>query len=254
MRRIANHISLLLCLVFCACTATEPTGNFDGHNVSIAYLWSLCDDRSVAIKDDLRIQGFVVANNKLGELHRSIVVADETGGIEIKIDCDDTDLHFPLYSEVDVRCSGLHIGREGLKSVLGTPPTAEYVVDRIAESQMHNIIDVRHTAIAPPRAIRRKISELSSYDMLNYIRIDSVRFADEELGKRWVAYGDDGKPQTTIHHITDGTHFARVVVDKGVIYGIEELPSGEFFCIGILDYHDGDLALRITNHQVITYE
>ena len=254
MRRIANHISLLLCLAFCACTATEPTGNFEGESVSIAYLWSLCDDRSVAIKEDLRSRGFVVANDKLGELHRSIVVADDTGGIEIKIDCDDTDLYFPLYSEVDVYCSGLHIGREGLKSVLGTPPTAEYVVDRIPESEMHNIIDVRHTATTPPRAIRRKISELSSYDMLNYIRIDSVRFVDEELGERWVMLDDEGKTQTTIHHITDGTDFARIVVDKGVIYGIEELPGGELFCIGILDYYDGDLALRIINHQVITYE
>lgn len=254
MRRIANYISIMVLMLLAACNATEPKGEFEHKSYSIAYLRSMCSERSVAIKDDINIRGRVIANDKLGELRRGIVIADETGGIELKVDCNDIDLRLPLYSEVELRCTGLHVGREGLKCVLGAAPTQEYVVDRVSDEELDNVIAMRAIASTPPRAERRRICELTAYDILSYIRIDSIQFISEEQGLCWCKRDDSGALTTTTRHLTDSHDTLRVVVDKGAIYANEELPYGEFFAMGVLDYHDGDMALRIMNHQVIPYK
>jgi hypothetical protein len=130
MRRTAHYISLILCLLLASACSKDSSQN-NPQRVSIAYLWSLCSERSVAIKSDIYIEGHVVANDKLGEKHKSIVIADNTGGIELKIEDEKINSYIPLFSHVELRCSGLHVGREGGKTVVGAPPTSEHVVDRI---------------------------------------------------------------------------------------------------------------------------
>jgi hypothetical protein len=91
----------------------------------------MATERSQMIKQDIYVEGYVVANDKLKELEYAIVIDDSTAGIELKIDCQYIEPTIPLFSHVRLNCAGLHIGREGAKLVIGAPPTGEYVVDRL---------------------------------------------------------------------------------------------------------------------------
>lgn len=248
MRRIALLVSMLLLALSCARDDGEP--QFGGE-VSVAYLRSLAKERAVKLKYDYTIRGHVVANDKYNELSNSFVVADATGGVEIDVDMRDVDVYVPLFSTVTVRCTGLSLGRVGGKICLGVESTDEYVVERIAEAEVYNRVKVDTTNHKPVAAQRRRIAELQSRDMLRYICIDSLRAI--ESGALWTDVDPvAGDHVTTIRHFTDGSDTLRVVTDGRCQYASHALPEGLVSLRGVLDWYDGDIALRVSNHG-ITY-
>ena len=248
MRGIVALISLIaLLLVSCS----PPELEMRSGEVSVAYVWSLAHDRSTKIKSDIFIRGRVVLTDKLGEISRSIIVADDSGGVEIKIDLDNINDIIPIYSEVTLHLSGLSVGREGSKIVVGEHPTAQYVVDRIPSDRVFNYITLHDTDCSPltPEVVR--IGDIDAWHMLRSISIDGVHFVDEEEGTCWAEYDDERQRRiTTVHHITDGVDTIPVIVNGECRYAAESLPQGPLRITAIVDWHDGAIALRIANHRV----
>ena len=236
-----------LCMLLMVGCRAEPDDGFKGepHEVSIGYLWSLTRWLSQPIVEDYIVAGRVVANDKMGEMTKAFVVDDGSAAIEIKVDSECVDQLFPLYSEVTVRCTGLSIGREGGKVVLGEHPTGEYVVDRIAESRIGLYVTMRATADAPPTPRERSIGELSWREVLGYVRISDVEFV--EKGEKWC---DTDTLSYVMRHITDRVDTLPVVVSPQVVYAEELIPEGVVDCSGIVDWADGARALRIINRQI----
>lgn len=205
----------------------------------------------MAIKSDIYIEGHVVANDKLGEKHKSIVIADNTGGIELKIDDEEINSYIPLFSHVELRCSGLHVGREGGKTVVGAPPTSEYVVDRITPDNIFNYLTIRDNDIAL-KSDKLTIDELNEYKMLRYVNIHNLQLVEEEAGKMWCER-DQTTPNaylTTIRHFCCEQDTLRIVTDGKCHYASENMPQHRCSMQGVVDWHDGDIALRITSHQI----
>ena len=156
-----------------------------------------------------------------------------------------------VFSTVTVRCTGLSLGRVGGKICLGVESTDEYVVERIAEAEVYNRVKVDTTDQTPVSAQRRRIAELQSRDMLKYICIDSLRAI--EHGVSWTDNDPiTGDYVTTIRHFTDGGDTLRVVTDGRCQYASHALPDGLVSLRGVLDWYDGEMALRVSNHG-ITY-
>lgn len=243
MRAIATIISLL-CLVGCY---SEPYKTHETGLVSIAYLWSLSSGYSTPIRHDLWIEGCVVANDKMGETSHCFVLYDGTAGIEIKVDANNVDMLVPLHSHLRIDCVGLSIGREGGKCVLGTKPESHYVVDRIPTEELYSYVTILDNSnhVETPR--QRSIGEITVMDMLTWVTVEGVRFIDNGCSE-WCYTDTLQRPQTTIHLITDQRDTMRVVVSKSVVYAPEPLPHGEHDLQGIVDWHDGDIALRVINH------
>lgn len=221
------------------------------HRRDIAYLWSLSKDNSIAVKEVATIRGMVAANDKHGEITHSIVVVDDSGGIEIAIDAENIDDIIPLYSTVEVKVAGLYIGRQGKKCILGTRPTGEYVVDRIKERDLAlymTILD-REQLIAPKRM---DIGDIDNRHMLHYIYIEEAQFIDEEQGLTWCDCNDEGRYIESIRHITDGTNTLRVACSAECSYASAKIPSGKHMFYGIVDYVKGDIALRIVDNQTLS--
>ena len=86
MARIALHISLTLSLLLSLVSCTTESLILPRGEVSVAYLWSLSERRSVTIKRDIYIVGYVVANDRLGEKNNALVIDDGSGGIELKVE------------------------------------------------------------------------------------------------------------------------------------------------------------------------
>ena len=207
---------------------------------------------AVPITLDLSIAGRVVANDKMGELNRAIAIMDDTAGIELKIECDDIDQIIPLYSEVVVRCSGLWLGREGEKIVLGAKPSSHYVVDRVAESELGNILLEVSLPSSTPQSRRRTVAEIEPGDMSCLVRVEGLRFADAPSGAQWCERDSlTGRYITTLRYAEDATGVIGVVVDKECDYRMETLPEGEVTLFAVVDRYTSERVLRITNHSII---
>lgn len=252
MRKIAWLVSMLLCGAICCCTPPS-IGGFDvDGDVSIAYLRSLADDRSQVIKGDLWIDGRIVLNDKLNECHKSLIVEDSSGGIDIKVDVDDIDLSLPLYYRVRIRCSGLSIGREGERIVLGTTPNDVYVVNRIPEAELANYIKLQSLdGLTPCEPLVVSVSDVHDGLMQRYVRINNLKIIAEDSNKTWCERGDDISDYgSTLRRFTDGCDTLVVATLNKCHYATELVPNDTVSLIGVVDSFEQQHVLRISNHQI----
>lgn len=251
MRMIARHISLVLFVALCGCSVSEHRSV--GGQVSIAYLRSLLDDSSTPVPYDLTISGYVVANDRYGELSKAFVIADESGGIEVKVDAHNSrvDALIPMYSHIELKCSGLCLGREGRRVVLGAAPTDEYVVDRIDVSELlgRSVLSIGGAACseAEPMAI----GDIGYEDMFRYVLLTNIELISDERGLCWCDRDLSAEGYTTsARHFTDGRDTILFVTSGECSYANERIPTEAVRSIGIVDSYDGNVAFRISNYQV----
>lgn len=253
MRIAAVIISLLLA----ACSTTKvqfgrlPDTEVEEGKVSIAYLKTLCGDRSTIIDKDVSVAGRVVANDLFGEFYRTIVIADDSGGIEIAVDGSRLYTHFPIFSEVAVICNGLALGRTGGKIALGAPPEGEYATDRIAYEDIPRYFSVAegYPDTFPPQTLT--IGELSVEHVSAFVMFEDVIFAEEERGMPWCDTAD-GDFVESVRHFSDRDGNTLAVKIRGTAeYASEKIPSGRMTLAGIIDYSYGEFFLRISNRYYI---
>ena len=247
MRRIALYISTIVLL--CGCKESD-IGQKSGQ-VSIVYLQSMATERSQLIKQDIYVEGYVVANDKLQEIEHAIVIDDSTAGIELKVDCEYIEDIVPLFSHVRLRCTGLHIGREGAKLVIGAPPTAEYVVDRLADKELLNVLSFTNREPTPkPRDI--SIATIESRMVLSYVHIRDLAPIESDYGKMWCDIDslNNNENVTTLRHLPDGRDTIAIITSERCQYAAEYIPTARFSATGIIDWGSGDYALRLTSYQI----
>lgn len=247
MRQIALYISLILGLV--ACGREDDTAHYDYQ--SITSLWRYAGRGTVLITDDIYLCGVVVANDRFGELARAVVVEDESGGVVVEVDMDDTQHHFPLYSRVVIRCAGLRLGSIGPKLLLGAEPMGDYPVDRIPATKVGNHICVLEENNNTPTHRQRRVAELGYCDVLRSISVANLCIVDEERYSMWADQDTlTGRCCTSLRHFCQEGDTLRVVVDANCSYALEDIPATIIGLSGILDWYGDDMALRIVNHSI----
>lgn len=252
MRRMLVHISLVVATLLLACNKEQGEYPTSGK-VSIAYLQSMATERSIHITQDIFIEGRVVANDKLYEIEKGAVICDESGGIELKIENDDINDLIPLFSHVRLRCSGLNIGREGARLVIGAKPTGEYVVDRLRREELFNYVSIISDDLTAPSATTIEISEIDSRSVLRYARFEDMEICAKGHGAKWCDEDVENNDRyvTTVRHFVRDTDTLRIVTSGRCYYASELIPTTRLTLIGIIDWYDNDFALRITSHQVL---
>lgn len=252
MNKIAS-ISLAVCLL-CGCNrASSPyfdTDSTQNDLHTIAYLKSLGRGTSTPIRQAITVRGTVTANDRYGEFYKTIVIEDQSGGIEIAIDHTALGDIFPVNAQVTVYCNGLSLGDYGNKLLLGATPTSEYSVDRIALANINRyirMVDIEPTSYTPAII---DISNVNSNYIDRYVRFENVRFL--EAGEQWCETDPiTGKLITTNRTIEDsqGARFVVRILDSS-IYATEPIPQGTGSVNGIIDYFNGEYSLRISNFRV----
>ena len=102
---------LIICafaLQLCGCGDPTPMPEFDNSPygiVSIAHLKTMAGSEPRTITEDISIEGYVVANDLYGEYYKSIVICDDSGGIEISVDARQTAKIFPYAAKVNIHCT-----------------------------------------------------------------------------------------------------------------------------------------------------
>lgn len=246
MRRIVLYISLLLVAIGCRGSEEAVV-----ESRSIASLWSYVRRETVLITEDISLRGYIVANDKYGELQRAIVVEDGSAGVMVELDMEDVELCLPLYSRVELHCAGLWLGAVGPKLMLGAEPMGDFVVDRIPASKALNHISVLRENSDTPTIGRRSIAELGYRDMLRYVSVAGIHLVDSEQGSLWTDVDSlTGRPITSVRHFVDGDDTLRVVTDARCHYATDYIPTLKLVISGVLDWYDGDIALRIIGRNI----
>lgn len=252
---------LLTVLISCLAVATacdtssslsypDKGGGGNPHKVSVAYLKSLCRTDIYDIREDLTISGTVMANDWLGEYYKSIVVLDDTGGLEIDIDRTSLYRTIPIYSRVTVFCNGMTLGRVGGKTVLGAHPTGDFPVDGIDGGLISRYIRIDDESGDDRKPATCRFSEVSIADIGTFVRFDDIAADLDGTNGKWCDTAD-GKHITTTRYITDhdGGRFGIRTLGR-CSYADEAIPAGRFSVAGIIDYSGGEYYLRIVNHGI----
>ncbi len=249
-RLLAALCSLILA-VGCTGTIGDNSGSEpQSGEVSIAYLKSLCRGDHYRIANDYSVRGVVVATDWLGELNKSLVLMDSSGGLEVAIDCPNIADQLPIYSEITIFCQGLMLARIGGKIELGASPTADFPIDNI-DNEMFNRY-IRITGVCEDFEPKTKrFNEISTEDIGSLIRFDNVRICNEEQGLSWCDVVND-EPVTTYRTIIDreGNRFA-VRTLSTCTYALDMMPTNEISVIGVIDYSNNRYFLRIVNKCII---
>ncbi len=243
LRRLIPFISLLL--VACSPSAVPPQ---EGE-VSIAYLKSLCEGDHYRITDNYTIRGVVVATDWLGELNKSAIVVDATGGLEFAIDSRNISEQLPVFSEVIILCNGLMLARVGSKIELGMPPTGNFLLDNIDAEHISRYIRIVAQG-ERPTPVTKRFSEIDASDISNVVRFEGVRITPEEQGLEWCDKVD-GSPVATIRTLVDSNGDTLPVhLLPTCIYAEEKMPTNEISVEGVIDYSGNRYFLRIVNRAI----
>ena len=221
--------------------------------VSIAHLKALCAADRVVITDDIAIEGYIFANDLYGEFNKAIFIADESGCIEISVDCDSTAEIFFIGARLVVECSSLALGDYGGRIILGSAESDKYSVGRVAEKDFgrYFLIDTSQPQEVKPTTV--KITDIATSHIGNYVEIKDVRFTEGGNATWCDIDSESGDYITTERTISDsaGNEFM-VRTAAECTYRNETLPQGVCTLRGIVEYFNGHYSLRIVNHQIIS--
>lgn len=248
LQMISRLLTALISLLLLGGCTPHTTPSQSGE-VSIAHLKSLCKGDHIYISGDYTLHGIVVATDWLGELNKSAIIVDSTGGLEFAIESSNINDILPIFSEVTINCNGLVLARVGSKIELGMPPTGDFPIDNINDEVFDHYIKIigQSNNFAVPT---KRFSEIGADDISNIVTFENVRICDEEQGLTWCNY-EEGEPVTTVRTLIDrdGEQF-EVRILSTCHYADEEIPTKEISVIGVIDYSDNRYFMRIVNESI----
>lgn len=131
----------------------------------------------VAIEDDVIIRGVVVADDRSGNFFQSIMLQDETAGIEVRISISNAYNFFPIGRELYIKCKGLVLGDNS-----GVIQLGGYTYTQAGSVRLGNIVNTaafifRSKKVGEPTPRVKTINELNASDISTLVRLENVEFA-----------------------------------------------------------------------------
>lgn len=234
-------IKLLALLLLAACDRTSKLsfeGGAPGGVHTIADLKARCTANSVAVTEDITLEGVVTGNDFYGEFYKTLVVEDASGGISLLIDGTRLAFDYPVGAAVTIFCNGLTLGDYGGKIQLGTAPDGDYGVGRIPREELGRYLRRNPDKDRRPRPAVCTFDAIGPRQTDTYVCFEGVRFT--EAGPWCDTDPETSEPQTSERTLTDaqGRTF-RVRTLGTCAYATEPVPQGTGSVYGIIDYFNG---------------
>lgn len=251
-------LSLLLMMALFATSCVDldfdepPTG---GEPVDITPNATLNDLKAVfvpgtikVIEEDHIIKATVIADDASGNFYKTLVIQDETGGIELKINGIGLFNQFPIGREIFIYAKGLSIGDyNGLPQLGGGTYLDGAGLERIAgieETLIPSYITAgkRDQFITPAT---KSINSLTTNDLSTLIRLENVQFREGSLNK---PYADAITQFSVNHQVEDCDENELILRTSGFADFASALtPGGNGTLVGVLGVFGPDLQLFIRN-------
>lgn len=139
------------------------------------------------ITEDLVIGGIVVMDDRSGNYYKTLVLQDETGGIEIKFNDGYLYNQFPVGREVYIRCKGMVLtDYAGLTQLVGSvvEENGELRGIGITEAQVRTAVEKGRFGQSPAPRLTT-IGELNDDMLSTLIQLDEVEFTKADTGKTY---------------------------------------------------------------------
>ena len=218
--------------------------------VSIAHVKSLYRGYPLRIEDEVEIRGVVTANDSYGAYRYTLVVQDETGGIEIKAGGDELYTLYPIGQEIRVRCQGLVLGDYGGVVSLGVvSEDTAYENGFIPEAERSRYLKkTGEVKFIFPDTLR--IVEATADRVGTYVAFEEVQFIDAEIGLSWSEAESD-----TDRHLVDRSGDTLLVrTSHNADFAAWTLPEGSGYIEGILSYFNGTCQLKVVVPKNVVME
>jgi len=195
------------------------------------------------------IAGVVVANDKSGNYYQTLVIADETGGIEIRMDKRSLFNVFPVGRKVFVKLAGLVMSDNSNLIQIGymsnedgvVPIPNEYVEDYVIGGSINN----------PVTSDTLTISQVKDGYMSTLITLKDVEFVDDDFGK---TYADGTFKVTTNRTIEDCSGNLILLRTSGYAsFANTKLPSGKGTITAVLSKYRDDYQLYLRDTTDIKF-
>ena len=160
------------------------------------------------VSQDLIIRGIVIANDKSGNLYKTIVIQDATGGITLLLGGNNLFNTYPIGRELFVNCKGLYLGDYNRVIQLGGGIDATGTTPELADipSSLFSkyIIKGSFGNIVTPRVVTPGNLGTNMQDTLlnTLVQINNVEFSNSDTGKTY-ALPNQNPPGTANFTIRD---------------------------------------------------
>lgn len=199
----------------------------------------------IEIEEDLILDAVVIADDLSGNYFRSIVLQDETGGIELLLNARELHVDYPIGRRVFLHCQGLIISDYAGKIQLGGSTyldDGDLRLGGIEETLFDKYITkgIRNQMVTP--AIKT-INELSQDDLSTLIQLENVQFTAEDSSSTYA--GAEERISFNLNlESCDGSSI--ILRSSGFAdFAGMNVPNGNGSIIGVYSVFNGDKQLFI---------
>ena len=218
-------------------------GGDDGTTVvSVQYLKSLYRNYPFTIEDDFELDVMVIADDRQGTFANTIVVADESGGIEMKLSGTNLYRDFHVGQNLRISCRNLVLDSYGGVVQLGChSDNPEYETSFIPYSEILAYINKTNLEINYAIPAELTFAGLQPHHVSTLVAFSDVQFVEGELGLFWTE--DD---RDTDRHIVNRDGETLIVrTSRNAIFAGQLLPEYSGYIEGVLSYFNGQYQLRV---------
>lgn len=191
-----------------------------------------------SITDNVYISGIIIGNDESGNIYKSLMLQDATGGIELKLNKTSLFNEYKVGQKLYVKLKNLVLGDYNQLIQLGGVYNGG--IGQLTDVVIPNHLFKDSLPGIPPTP--RKIfnyGELVPDFVSTLVRFDSVEFV--EAGQPFVAQGEDNTNRTL--KISGGTLTVRN--SKYSNFATQLMPGGKGTVIGILSIYNGTYQLTL---------
>lgn len=223
---------------------------YDGEaNMTIAELKAEFASASayVEVTDELIIRGYVIGNDRAGNIYKQIYIQDETGGINIGIDKNGLFSEFRVGQEVFVELQGLYLGRYGGELQIGAGGPSPNRITPLIYPRHIFPNGLPSSANAIPRVTT--IADLTPEMVNTLVRLDNVSFP--EGGQQPFAIESAATNRRLIDNAGNGID---VRTSNFADFRTNILPEGTGSIIAVLGRFNGAWQLMLRTYEDVLFD
>lgn len=240
MIQSCRYILLTLCLITAlACkNFDEPELNFEieGQSlITIAHLNTMVVDEAITITQPLMIEGYVASSDEDSNFHKTFIINDSSGGVEIMAGIYDLHVLYPEGQKLYIALQGCTLSRSyGVVQIgLGSEEHSGFDVDYFGSRVLldkHISRSAENRIVTPTRC---EIAALQPDDCGRLITVSAISLVSAEYADGWNINTEGKWLGYNIFRSAEG-HEIAVYISEYASYSGLHIPTSEVDITGIL--------------------